>query len=122
MVVHDQQRMHTGIDQPARDRPRADAVVRHEPHQGGTVETGERGRRRDLQDAGVTQDRCRRDHLRGVEVAEVGERATIVGRPSSVRCRQRLAIFAGGVEPDQLDVCVLRALEGEFGTAQQVAP
>ena len=52
-----------------------------------------------------------------VEVAEVGERATIVARAAGVRGRQPLAIFAGGVERDQLDVGVLRALEREFGAA-----
>jgi hypothetical protein len=86
------------------------------------VETGERGHRRDLQHAGVTQYRCRCHHLRGVEVAEVGERATIIGGAASVRRRQRLAILAGGVERDQLHVGVLRAVECEFGAAQHVPP
>jgi hypothetical protein len=122
VVVYDQQLTHAGIHQPDGHRPRADAVVRHEPDQRGTVEPDERGHRRDLQHPGVPENRRRLHYLRRMEVAEVGERARIIGGAASIRYRQRLAILAERAERDELDVCLLRPLERQLGAAQHLAP
>jgi hypothetical protein len=116
VVVHDKQLAHAGVHQPTGSCACAHAVVRHESNQGGPVQAGEGGDRRDLQHPGVREDRRCLHHLRGVKVAEVGERARIIGRAAGIRYRQRLPVLAEGVE-HELNAGVLCPLERELGAA-----
>ena len=120
MVVDDQQLPRSDTGEPVGDRARADAVVRHEPHQGRAVQAGERGHGRHLEEAGLAEDRRGLEHLRGVEVAEIGDHSRVVDGLARVSHRLLLAVLAEGVDDCELHPCV-RPLEGEPCSTEQLA-
>ena len=52
----------------------------------------------DLEKTGLAEDRRRLEDLRGVEVAQIGERLAVLGRLPSVGNRPLLAVIAEGLE------------------------
>jgi hypothetical protein len=122
VVVGDEHVVDPVVIQPRRDRARTDAVVRGQAHERGAVQAGVGGHRRDLQQPGVPEDRRGAGHLRGVEVADVGERLLVARRAPRVGDGLLVAIGAGAVEDDELRGAAVGALECELRAAQHVAP
>jgi hypothetical protein len=122
MVVNDKQLAHAAPGEPRGDRPRADAVMRHQPHQRGAVQLDERRDRRDRQQPGVAQQRRGLHDLGGVEVAEIGDRRRIARSAPGVCDCLRLPVVAEAVEGDQVDPSAGYPLEGELGAAQRSCP
>ena len=63
VLVHDEQLTDGALDEPVGNRPRADPIVRHEPHERGSFQADERCDRRHLQNTGLGEERCRLHHL-----------------------------------------------------------
>jgi len=121
VVVDDEHVAHAGLLQPLRDGERADAVVRGEAHERVALQPGEGGDRCDLQQSGLPQARRGRLHLRGMEVAEVGQRRAVLDRLLRVGNCARIAILRReAVEDHELDRTV-RGLERDLRPAQHVA-
>jgi hypothetical protein len=91
---------------------RASLVVRHEPNERRPVKTHERRRWGDLQEPRVAENRRRYEHLRGVEVPDIGERGSVFRGAPGVRERLFVPIGGEGIERDELDrPVVLRTRE-----------
>jgi hypothetical protein len=122
MIVYDEQLSDTGPGQPVGYGPRADAVVWHEPHERGSLQTDECRRGRHRQHAGLPEDRRCLQHLRRMEVAQVRERRGILDRAPGVGNRALFAILGEGVEGDELHGRALRGFERELGTTEHFTP
>ena len=79
MVVDDENGADAYIAEPRRDRACTRGVVRHEPDERGAAETDICRHRGDLEEPSVSENRRGLEHLRGVEVAYVGERRVVAG-------------------------------------------
>jgi hypothetical protein len=121
VVVNHQQHLNTGLLEPRGDCPRADAVVRHQPHERWAVQPGERGHRRDLQQAGLGEDRAGREDLGRMEVADVRKCVGVVCGLACVRDRLLLAIGAMGVQSHQLDCLGITVLERQLRPSQHLS-
>ena len=122
VVVDHEQPPYVRGREPVGDRTRPDAVVRGDPHQRVAAQLGVGRHRRDLQQPGLAQDRRGGLHLRGVEVAQVGQRVAVARGAPRVGDRLRVAVGAEAVEHDELGGRAVGRLERELGAAQHVTP
>ena len=120
MVVHHEELAHPGVGQPVRNRRRAHTVVRHQADERWSTELRVGGQRRHLQDTRRAENWSRFHDLAGVEVPEVCDCLGILrGLPGGVGCTS-LSVLAGCVERKQLHGVVIRSLERQLGTAEQL--
>ena len=119
VVVDDEHVVDPVVGQPRRDGARPDAVVRGQAHERVAVQAGVGGHRRDLEQPGAGQERRAAGDLRGVEVADVGERLVVLHRAAGVGDRLAVAVGAEPVEDDQLGSGAVGGLERELRAAQE---
>ena len=120
--MDDERVVDTALAQPRGDRARPDAVVRGQAHERVAVQAGVGGDGGDLQQPGAGEDRRGGGDLRGVEVAEVGERMLVLRRALGVGDRLSVTVGGEAVEDDELGSGPVGGLERQLDAAQHVAP